>query len=288
MPTLAAGLLALAAAASPAPAPNFLDINPSWSPDGRWLVFQSERHGRTQLYVIGADGNGERRLTRSFGEDTHPAWSPDGEWILFDSNRDGFWNLYLNPPRRDGRKAADRPRCLDRRRVRTASGLVARRTEDRVRFRPGRRRRGLRVRRRRVESSAAHEEPRGRRPPLLDAGRQGDPLHWKARRQPGRLDRVRGGGRSPPPHDGQGCGRGRQGLARREAHRLLQRARGQRGDIPDGPRRVEPPQPHAGRRDRVRARLVSRRELGSPTTPTLREAASRSSSWTPTAATGGR
>src|SRR5262249_54090673 len=73
----------------------FLDINPSWSPDGRFLVFQSERVGHTQLFVIGADGTGERRLTWSGADDTHPAWSPDGGWIVFDSSRDGVWNLYL-------------------------------------------------------------------------------------------------------------------------------------------------------------------------------------------------
>ena len=63
----------------------FLNINPSWSPDGRQLVFESARHGNTTLYVINADGTGERRLTfTGYGDDTHPAWSPDGRWIAFD------------------------------------------------------------------------------------------------------------------------------------------------------------------------------------------------------------
>src|SRR5687767_5691920 len=74
--------LAVAFSLNAQPAP-FLNINPSWSPDGKRLVFQSERHGHTQLYVIDADGTAERRLTRNGAEDTHPAWSPDGEWILF-------------------------------------------------------------------------------------------------------------------------------------------------------------------------------------------------------------
>jgi len=71
----------------------FLNINPSWSPDGRHLVFESARHGRIGLYIINADGTGERRLTHHVADDTHPAWSPDGNWIVFDSNRDGVWNL---------------------------------------------------------------------------------------------------------------------------------------------------------------------------------------------------
>ncbi|HEX2059652.1 MAG TPA: DUF5050 domain-containing protein, partial [Thermoanaerobaculia bacterium] len=77
----------------------FLNINPSWSPDGRWLVFQSDRNGvHTQLYIIGADGTNERRLTTNGASDTHPVWSPDGQWILFDSDRDGTWNLYVIRP----------------------------------------------------------------------------------------------------------------------------------------------------------------------------------------------
>src|SRR6185503_12938497 len=73
----------------------FLNINPAWSPDGKHLVFQSERvAGRTNLYIINVDGTGERRLTWTAGDDTHPSWSPDGNTIVFDSNRDGVWNLY--------------------------------------------------------------------------------------------------------------------------------------------------------------------------------------------------
>jgi TolB protein len=76
----------------------FTNINPSWSPDGRRLVFQSERDrepGNVEIYVIGADGSGLRRLTTSPRQDTHPAWSPDGRWIAFDSNRSGRFHIYL-------------------------------------------------------------------------------------------------------------------------------------------------------------------------------------------------
>jgi dipeptidyl aminopeptidase/acylaminoacyl peptidase len=78
--------------------PTFLNINPSWSPDGQWLVFQSDRHGPAELSVIAADGTGEHRLTWNNANDTHPAWSPGGAWIVFDSDRDGTWNLYAIRP----------------------------------------------------------------------------------------------------------------------------------------------------------------------------------------------
>ena len=39
------------------------DYQPSWSPDGTQLVFQSTRDGETDIYVMGADGSNPTRLT---------------------------------------------------------------------------------------------------------------------------------------------------------------------------------------------------------------------------------
>jgi len=107
---------------SASPIAPLTNVNPSWSPDGRQIVFETRRHGRAQLYVINADGTGERRLTRSLGDDTHPAWSPDGSTIVFDSIRDGTtWNesaLYSTPAARrqeDERARRGRPAPMPRR-----------------------------------------------------------------------------------------------------------------------------------------------------------------------------
>jgi Tol biopolymer transport system component len=43
-----------------------LDYNPSWSPDGRWIVFASERDVSADLYRVKPDGSGLEQLT-----DTH-------------------------------------------------------------------------------------------------------------------------------------------------------------------------------------------------------------------------
>ncbi len=47
---------------------------PSWSPDGRHLVFQSNRSGNDQIWTMLADGTQQRQLTTS-GRNTQPNWS---------------------------------------------------------------------------------------------------------------------------------------------------------------------------------------------------------------------
>ena len=84
---------------------DFLNINPSWSPDGRRLAFESRRDGQGEIYVVNVDGSGLRRLTRNPADDTHPSWSPDGKEILFDSDRGGTWNLYTIGPGGSGERA---------------------------------------------------------------------------------------------------------------------------------------------------------------------------------------
>jgi Tol biopolymer transport system component len=55
----------------------------------------SRRDGNPEVYVVNADGSGQRRLTRDPAHDSDPAWSPDGRRIAFISTRDGERAIYV-------------------------------------------------------------------------------------------------------------------------------------------------------------------------------------------------
>ena len=66
----------------------YRDRQPRWSPDGKRLLFYSNRSGEYEAWVIHADGSGAQQLT--FTPDANvvrfPAWSPNGKQIsvIFD------------------------------------------------------------------------------------------------------------------------------------------------------------------------------------------------------------
>ncbi len=71
---------------------------PSFSPDGKRLVFRSGRGGSKNLYVMDRDGTNLRRLTEGKWTDTMCDWSPTGEWIAFASNRGDNFEVWLIKP----------------------------------------------------------------------------------------------------------------------------------------------------------------------------------------------
>jgi dipeptidyl aminopeptidase/acylaminoacyl peptidase len=60
--------------------------SPSFSPDGKWISFISDRDGSSNLYVMPVAGGEARRLTNISTGTSDPLWSPDGKWIAFSTD----------------------------------------------------------------------------------------------------------------------------------------------------------------------------------------------------------
>ncbi len=83
--------------------------DPTWSPDGKWLVFRSNRAAdpdldpdAIDLFVISAEGGDLRLLPAPVGDKSLPSVSPDGQWIAYyaTEGRGDWWknpNLWVLP-----------------------------------------------------------------------------------------------------------------------------------------------------------------------------------------------
>jgi len=73
------------------------DGAPELSPDGRRVVFGSDRSGEQEVWLADRDESNAVRLTTMGAGTGVPRWSPDGEQIVFHSNREGQWDVYVVP-----------------------------------------------------------------------------------------------------------------------------------------------------------------------------------------------
>lgn len=68
------------------------DRDPQWSPDGRWILFETGRRGNADLAVVSADGLSSTLLTDSPADEAEAAWSPDGTHIAYIERSPGYFS----------------------------------------------------------------------------------------------------------------------------------------------------------------------------------------------------
>ncbi|MGH9258115.1 MAG: peptidase S9 [Vicinamibacterales bacterium] len=62
-------------------------LNPTWSPDARWIAFSASTGGRSDLFVYDLTMNTRRQLTADAFADLQPAWSGDSAQLAFVTDR---------------------------------------------------------------------------------------------------------------------------------------------------------------------------------------------------------
>jgi len=74
----------------------YSDEGPQYSPDGKRIVFSSDRSGLSQIWLCDNEGANPIQLTNlSHTDSGTPRWSPDGRQIAFDSLAEGNRDIYI-------------------------------------------------------------------------------------------------------------------------------------------------------------------------------------------------
>lgn len=98
-------------------------LEPTWSPDGQWIVFERSQAGASedgrigQIWKVRADGTDLIQLSgNGQSDDRQPNWSPAGDRIVFQRRTlpDGDWDIYtIAPDGSDLRNVTNSPNSSD-------------------------------------------------------------------------------------------------------------------------------------------------------------------------------
>jgi hypothetical protein len=83
-----------------------VDTAPAWSPDGRWVLFSSDRTGIANLYAYEVSGGRMMQVTNVLTGAFQPDVSPDGRWIAFQYYRSDGYHVARIPFAPDGWRPA--------------------------------------------------------------------------------------------------------------------------------------------------------------------------------------
>ena len=76
------------------PSSTRLETGPQFSPDGKQLVFESDRSGNLGIWISEADGSAAKELwVPGEGSAGMPRWSPDGRRVVFDTDAGGSFDI---------------------------------------------------------------------------------------------------------------------------------------------------------------------------------------------------
>jgi Tol biopolymer transport system component/DNA-binding winged helix-turn-helix (wHTH) protein len=73
-----------------------LQSEPTWSPNGRYIAYSSDRDGKFDIWAQQVSGGNPVQITKRPGNNWQPDWSPDGKYIAYRSE-DGEGGLYIAP-----------------------------------------------------------------------------------------------------------------------------------------------------------------------------------------------
>ena len=73
-----------------------LQVGATWSPDGRYIAYSSDRGGKFDIWVQQLSGGDAVQITKSPGNNWQPDWSPNGKYIAYRSE-EGDGGLYIVP-----------------------------------------------------------------------------------------------------------------------------------------------------------------------------------------------
>jgi TolB protein len=81
-----------------------IDTTPCYSPDGKKIVFASDRDSGQQIYVMDSNGSSVKRISSGNGSYAKPVWSPDGSLIAFTKSKSGQFFIGVMAPNGKGEK----------------------------------------------------------------------------------------------------------------------------------------------------------------------------------------